>query len=98
MKKKQGSHIKLLLIATLIIFAAVTAFVVLNKEEQVATNEVIKDLPPIGKQPTLEKKMHQSLLLSLVTLSVLLVKHGVSVSSLNYKKTISIRGKLNFHM
>ena len=49
MKKKQGSHIKLLLITTLIIFAAVTAFVVLNKEEKVATNKVIKDLPPIGK-------------------------------------------------
>ena len=56
MKKKQGSHIKLLLITTLIIFAAVTAFVVLNKEEKVATNKVIKDLPPIGKQPTLGKE------------------------------------------
>ncbi len=56
MKKKQGSHIKLLLITTLIIFAVVTAFVVLNKEEKVATNKVIKDLPPIGKQPTLGKE------------------------------------------
>ncbi|ARZ62349.1 DsbA family protein [Bacillus thuringiensis] len=56
MKKKQGSHMKLLLITTLIIFAAVTAFVVLNKEEKVATNKVIKDLPPIGKQPTLGKE------------------------------------------
>lgn len=45
MKKRQSSHMKLLFVVTLIIFAAVTAFVVLNKEDKVATNKVIKDLP-----------------------------------------------------
>ncbi|HDR3890116.1 TPA: DsbA family protein [Bacillus cereus] len=57
MKKTQGSHMKLLLITTLIIFAAVTAFVVMDKKEEKATgNKVMKELPSVGNQPTLGKE------------------------------------------
>ncbi|MEN1937421.1 thioredoxin domain-containing protein [Paenibacillus sp. 102] len=57
MKKKQSSHVKLLLVVTLIIFAVITAFVVMDSKEETATeNKVMKKLPSIGNQPTLGKE------------------------------------------
>ncbi|CAM4223655.1 dihydroneopterin aldolase [Bacillus manliponensis] len=54
MKKKQLSPVKLLLPITLVIFAVIVAFVVMNNTEKTTTeNKVSKNLPSIGNQPTL---------------------------------------------
>lgn len=54
MKKKQSSPVKLLLPITLVIFAVIAAFVVMNNTEKTTTeNKVSKNLPSIRNQPTL---------------------------------------------